>query len=121
MLNVHLFFLKHFGCLIDEGKIRMDVRPFATAIMNEKAHPQVHLKFGLAPSLDGKPILGQSDVEVFYEKADGSCAFATYLYHVGKVAVCVMFVVDEQAWRKDLIGAWHPRSEADEFGFGDFS
>jgi len=28
MLNVHLFFVKHFGCLIVENKIPLDIKHF---------------------------------------------------------------------------------------------
>ena len=47
MLNVHQFFVKAFGCLVIEGSLPVDIGGFAGAIMNNRAHPLVHLKFGV--------------------------------------------------------------------------
>jgi hypothetical protein len=64
MLNVHLFFLKQFGGLIQEsaGKIMIDVKPFATAILDGRPHPNVYLQFGIGPfTQSGQPITGRSN------------------------------------------------------------
>jgi hypothetical protein len=70
MRNVHLFFLKQFGCLIVEGEISIDPTRFAHAIMKNRPHPNVYLKFGCAPSLDGKALAGRSDVKTATRSVD---------------------------------------------------
>jgi hypothetical protein len=118
-LNVHLFFLKQFGCLIVEGGISIDPAGFANAILKNRAHPHVYLKFGCAPSLDGNAIVGRSDVKTATRSIDGSCAFATWLYHVGDLAVNVMFAADGEQ-REGLVGAWHPRFGTNRLVIADF-
>jgi hypothetical protein len=91
MRNVHLFFIKQFGCLIAESGISIDLVSFANAILKDKAHPHVYLKFGCAPSIDDKVIAGRSNMKIVTRTIDGACAFATWLYHVGDLAVNVMY------------------------------
>lgn len=106
MLNVHLYFLKVFGCQILEGNIRIDTVPLADAILKGQPHPNVYLSFG--PALSGLParLAGSSDVDV--AMLDGTCAFATWFYQVGNLWVNVMYAVDGER-RDGLVQAWHPR------------
>ena len=46
MLNVHLYFVKLFGCHIAGNNIPIDITDFADAIMTGKPHPYVYLNFG---------------------------------------------------------------------------
>jgi hypothetical protein len=51
MTNVHLYFLKLFGCMICEAKsnrydVPIDIAPFSRSIMSGRSHPEVHLQFG---------------------------------------------------------------------------
>lgn len=50
MLDVHLFFVKVFGCAISENNISIDISGFSDAIMHQKAHPLIHLVF--SPSIE---------------------------------------------------------------------
>ena len=109
MLNVHLYFLKIFGCQILEGNIQIDTMPFANAILKGQPHPNVYLAFGPAPSGLPARLAGSSDVNV--AMLNGLCAFATWLYHVGNLWVNVMYAIDGER-RDGLVDAWHPR-----FGF----
>jgi hypothetical protein len=48
MTNVHLFFLKLFGCIISEAlanghEVPIDIKSFSKAIMAGRPHPEVHL------------------------------------------------------------------------------
>ena len=47
MLNVHLYFVKLFGCHIAGNNIPIDITGFSDAIMHGKLHPRVYLKFGV--------------------------------------------------------------------------
>lgn len=54
MRNVHLYFVKLFGCHIAGNPIPLDIGGFADAIMHGRAHPCVYLNFGCGP----KPLPG---------------------------------------------------------------
>lgn len=103
LLNVHLYFVKNFGCRILEGSIPVDIQTFSASIMNGKANPHVYLKFGYLNS----PAVGTSDIDT-EQTTDGKCAFATWFYEVGNLAVNVMYAIDGED-RQGLIDAWHPK------------
>ena len=53
MKNVHLFFLKLFGCMICEAKangheVPIDIAPFSNAIMSGQPHPEAICNLGNA-------------------------------------------------------------------------
>ncbi|MEE8057611.1 MAG: hypothetical protein V3T17_07230 [Pseudomonadales bacterium] len=101
MLKVHLFFVKQFGCAIQDLCIPIDIKEFSEAILNETAHPKVHISFGAS---NGQ-ITGSSDVELM--SIDGCCVFATWFYVIGEIAVNVMFAEPSEN-RQGLINSWHP-------------
>jgi hypothetical protein len=108
MLNVHLYFVKLFGCYIIEVGAPIDAQTFANAILEERFHPSVYLKFGCTRSPFGKAIVGWSDMHGALRNSDGSCAFATWFYEVDTLAINVMFSADGEK-REGLVDAWHPR------------
>lgn len=119
MRNVHLYFVKLFGCHVLEGAIPIDVATFSNAILNEKACPYVYLKFGRDRSLNDNAMAGMSDIEAEMRNSDGSCAFATWLYCLEGLAVNVMFAADGEK-REGLIDAWHPRFGTNKLVVADF-
>jgi hypothetical protein len=108
MLNVHLYFLKLFGCHVVTANIPIDIDAFATAINQGRAHPNVYLKFGVGLSFGNGEFTGMSDMHADIRKDDGKCAFATSLYGVQGLGVQVMFAAQGEK-REGLVGAWHPR------------
>jgi hypothetical protein len=62
MTNVHLYFLKLFGCMLCEAdangkKLPIDIAPFSMAIMSGRPHREVYLQIG---KCDGG--IGRSDL-----------------------------------------------------------
>jgi hypothetical protein len=106
MLNVHQFFVKQFGCLILEGKLPADIGGFASAILNDRAHPQMFLKF-VIPSNAAEAPVGRSDVWVSPLNNDGRSNFISWIYELPHVQVLVMFAAAGER-RAGLVGAWHP-------------
>jgi hypothetical protein len=53
MLNVHLYFVKLFGCIIAENSLPIDIHEFSQAILSASAHPKVHL--AISPLTYGLP------------------------------------------------------------------
>lgn len=107
MLDVHLFFLKLFGCLITENNIPIDIEPFARSIMQGVPHPKVWLSFGTGLHRPGITHAGCS--QVYAAVLEGHIACASWFYVVGKVAVNVMYA-ERGEHRKGLGHAWHPSS-----------
>jgi hypothetical protein len=78
MINVHLFFLKLFGCMLCEAKangydVPIDIALFSQAIMTSRPHPEVHLQFG---KCDGT--VGRSNLECFESDQGGVLAYWIY-------------------------------------------
>jgi hypothetical protein len=118
MKNVHLFFLKLFGCMLCEAKdngheVPIDIVPFSQSIMSGHAHPEVHLQFGRC---DGT--VGRSNLHC-WKTQDGS-VLAGWLYELDTIAVSVLFAqADRWEHRPDL---WHPKSRTSSkrFQIADF-
>jgi len=103
MLNVHLYFAKLFGCRIVEADIPIEIGAFSDAIMNVKAHPELYISIGYSDGLQ------TGNTEIQSENIRGKCAFATWFYIVGPIAVNVMYAKPNES-RKGLLRAWHPGS-----------
>lgn len=105
MLDVHLFFLKLFGCLITEYSIPLDVQQFSQSILCGVAHPKVHLAFWAVPDHCHSIEAGQLPVKT--EQLSGRIVFAYWFYFVGPLAVNIMFAEPTER-RSGLVHAWHP-------------
>lgn len=116
MVEVHLFFVKLFGCHIAEANIPIDVSGFADAFMNSKPHPFVYLRFGLFQP--ERTMVGMTDLATD-QFPDGSCAFASWFYFVDWLGVNVMFAVEGEK-REGLVDAWHPRFGTKKLVIHDF-
>jgi|SRR5215831_3043236 len=121
MLNVHLFFLKQFGGLIleSEGKIAIDVKPFATAILDGRPHPNVYLQFGIGPSVRGNPVTGRSNFKGS-RIANGSCILGIWFYQVEGLTVAPVYADPGVNWA-NLHRAWHPRRGTNRFVLEDYA
>jgi hypothetical protein len=119
MLNVHLFFLKLFGCMIAEAKanghdVPIPLEPFSDAIMTGRPHAEVHLEFG---KHDG--IVGRSDLHCWMVDP-GKSVLAAWLYELDTIAMSVIYA---QAGRfEQRRPVWHPRSRSNtkRFRIADF-
>jgi hypothetical protein len=118
MINVHLFFLKLFGCMLCEAKasgydVPIDIMPFSEAIMTSRPHSEVHLQFG---KCDGT--VGRSNLHCW--ETEHGCVLAGWLYQLDSIAVSVLFA-QAGLWehRPDL---WHPQSHTSSkrFQIADF-
>lgn len=107
MVEVQLFFLKLFGCMLEEVKadgkdVPIDVAEFSKAIMDGEPHPGVHLMLG---KYDGT--VGRTNLYCY--KAEGGSVLAYWAYQLKGFSVCVIYVRgDEWGRPHDL---WHPRSQ----------
>jgi hypothetical protein len=118
MTNVHLYFIKLFGCMVSEAKanghdVPIDIAPFSKAIMTGRPHPEVHLQFGRC---DGA--IGRSNLHCW--TSDHGSVFGGWLYELDTIAISVLYA-QAGRWehRADL---WHPDSKtsAKRFLITDF-
>ena len=84
---------------------------------DERPHPHIYLAFGYFPL----PVVaaGGSGVESDIDQRSGQVAFASWLYHVGDLAVKVMYARPRERC-EGLKTAWHPRIGAKRLGFCRF-
>ncbi|MGZ8225061.1 MAG: hypothetical protein ACXWT3_00290 [Methylococcaceae bacterium] len=107
MLNVHLYFIKLFGCMIVEHSIPLDIKPFSQSILLGKPHSNVWLSFMTTQEHSPIKTVGWSQVET--AQIDGKIKCATWLYIIDRFAVRIMYA-EPTEYRKGLIDAWHPSS-----------
>jgi len=107
MLQVHLFFVKLFGCSIVENSIPIDISGFSKAILHNTAHPKIHL--AISPYTDGSTFgsAGHSDLDT--AQLNGRIVYATWLYILDRFSIRVMYA-EPTEHRKGLIDSWHPSS-----------
>ena len=118
MIDVHLFFLKLFGCMISEAKanghdVPISLAPFSEAITTGRSHPEVYLQFG---KCDGT--IGRSDLHCW--KVENGSVLAGWLYELDSIAVSVLFAHAGRWERRAEL--WHPRSQksSKRFQIADF-
>jgi hypothetical protein len=106
MLNVHLYFVKVFGCQMVEHQVPIDIAPFSQAILQGTAHPNIHLAF--CSPFDGTPkTAGYTDIHVI--KKNGSVVFAVWLYYLDRFSIRIMYAEPGER-RAGLVNSWHPSS-----------
>lgn len=105
MRYLHLYFVKLFGCQIVEGKIPIDIAPFAKAILDGRPHPGLFIGFGHLSGLP-KKFAGGSDVLV--KCLNGEVICASWFYQVGDLCVKVMYATLGEH-PDGLKTAWNPR------------
>lgn len=105
MLNVHLFFVKIFGCLIVENAMPIDSSPFSRSLVERTAHPYVHL--AISPHTDGLAAgtAGYSDFST--AQILDEVFFASWMYVLDHFSMRVMYAKPSER-RDGLIDSWHP-------------
>lgn len=105
MLNLHLFFLKLFGCLIAEYSIPLDISKFSTAILGETPHPKVHIAFWTGLHDQSLKHVGRTPVQT--ATLNRKIVYAEWFYIIDRVAVNIIYA-EPTEHRKGLVHAWHP-------------
>jgi hypothetical protein len=118
MVGAHLYFVKIFGCHVAELGIPLDLASFGAAIMNDRPHPKVHLKFGFGALTYGEPHTGHSDI-FLKQTPDGEVKFAWWHHGLGGLSIKVMFAEGEKR-HDQLVDAWHPNLGTSNLKIADF-
>lgn len=105
LLNVHLFFLKLFGCMVVEHAVPIDVKEFSYCLQTQTPHPRVYLAFGQTPGESIKKLAATTPIQAVNDH--DRTIFVTWLYIVGNISVNVIYnEVNEN--NTVLSRTWHP-------------
>lgn len=106
-LNVHLFFVKLFGCKLHaEGKV-IDLVPFSKALLTGTAHDEVNITVANSAVGDGRVLMYDSEIYTMTEKGSGELHGAVWLYLLHPVAVKVHYI--KAGAKLHAVGhPWHP-------------
>jgi hypothetical protein len=109
-IDVHLYFVKMFGCKLCEEDTALDLRPFARALMTRQPHPEIGLLIAEAPpALASHSVLGwNSDVHPRMEMNTGSIHGATWVYLTMPFAVKVIYIRAGIPLRPPAGIVWYP-------------
>jgi hypothetical protein len=105
MLDVHLFFVKMFGCIIAEHNIPINLAEFSNALLRREAHPNLWLGFGVLKRWNkNKAII----TPIKALNANESIEFANWHYMLRKVFVDIVFS-QHRKYLQVANDAWHPK------------
>lgn len=105
MLQLHLYFVKLFGCVISAMSAPLNIGSFAEAINRRHAHPNVYVGLGKRSWLPELKFAGPSDLHCDLDGAN--CVFSVWSLDVGAWQFQIMYAADGQA-REGLVNAWNP-------------
>lgn len=105
LLNVHLYFVKLFGCRLASESTPIDISSFSTSVKESSAHSKIFISIGWwEPKIKNA---GISNIEAI--EANGKTVVAYWFYVVGRVAVYILYC--ETPDNKNLLKhCWHPNS-----------
>tara|TARA_R110002167_G_scaffold11428_3_gene50334 strand:+ start:367 stop:1041 length:675 start_codon:yes stop_codon:yes gene_type:complete len=109
MTEVHLYFVKLFGCRIAQEGIAIDLPSFSQAVISGKAHPNVYLKVGSTVGVEFQKFVGISPFSASNIVKNGQPAYANWFYTVGDVSVQVMYTQFGSSY-KNMKNSWHPKT-----------
>lgn len=105
MLNVHLYFVKAFGCKVVESGAPLPVKEFSKALIDGKAYNCIHI--GLGENFTESSINHASQTEIHSVNVGEESVFASWMYIVDKIAVNVIYA-DKYKNPNVMKNTWHP-------------
>lgn len=113
MLNVHLYFVKLFGCVIAEKSLPIEIGGFSQAILDSTPHPKIHL--AISPMNYGLDFAAAGYSDMSTSQVDGTILYATWLLTLDRFSVRVIYS-DPSEHRKGSVDSWHPASIKNFYG-----
>ena len=106
-IDMHLHFVKLFGCKVFADQVPIDLSSFSAALRERRPHPDIGLNFADSPMADSELLAKQSDAYLMRNERqdlDG----VTWLYLIHPVAVKISWI--RRGAALDVPGhRWHPR------------
>lgn len=90
-LDVHLFFVKLFGCKVVEGGVPIPLEQFRRALLDRTPHPEVALFITGNADRSGTVIMGDSEVHTMTNR-DGEMHGAVWQYLSDPFAIKVAYI-----------------------------
>lgn len=105
MLNVHLYFVKLFGCLIAEKSLPIDIAGFSQAVLTGAAHPKVYLV--VSPFTYGLSFSSVGYSDLCCAQSNGSITYATWTLTLDRFSIRIIYAEASER-RIGLVESWHP-------------
>lgn len=115
MLNVHLYFIKWFGCKARDLGVNLDYSVLSNNILNSDYNSNFYLVFGNTPGLpsDMKYAL-ETPIDVLEYGSDKNIHSAFSFYIVGQVAIKIVYTPGAN-FRTLVKGAWSPDDKRSKY------
>ena len=117
MLLAHLYFVKLFGCIINEYDIKIDLSILSKSILNNIANPNIFISFSVSNYLNQFNMAGPSDIQCVLE--NDRVVYAQWLYTVGAINLTIIYSEQGQD-RLGLINSWNPKMNTKRIYIKDF-
>lgn len=117
MLWVHLYFVKLFGCAINDYGIQIDLSYLSNSILKDLVNPNIYISFSISEVMSQYNFAGPSDIHCVNE--NNRVVYATWAYTVGALNVTVIYSEPEQD-RLGLVNSWNPRMNTKRIYISDF-
>lgn len=117
MLLVHLYFVKLFGCAINDYGIQIDLSSLSKSILNNSVNSNIYISFSISRHLAQFNIAGPSDIHCILE--NNRVVYAQWLYTVGAINLTVIYAEPGQK-RLGLINSWNPSLNTKRIYISDF-
>jgi len=104
-LNIHLYFVKLFGCRIEENKVPIDLSGFSESLLQGKAHEKVGISVLETPEYSIFKLTSLTEIHAV-NKGNETIG-AAWIYTIGPISIRVGYAVTSI---KDLRwpNIWHP-------------
>lgn len=117
MLWVHLYFVKLFGCAINDQDIKIDLSNLSKSILNNFANPNINISFSISNHLSKFNMAGPSDIQCI---EDGNrVVYAQWCYTLGAINVIIIYAEFGQD-RNGLVNSWNPQMNTKRIYISDF-
>ena len=111
MLNVHLLFVKIFGCRIIENEVPININRFSQAFLKKEAHKNIYLSFEQRLGEENIKIAGMTPI--YSANINNTSIFATWYYIIDRLAVNVIYD-SRKAHKKLLRKCWTPNNHGNK-------
>jgi hypothetical protein len=114
LINLHLYFVKKFGCLVVQARHEGTPMPIsladaAKAILTGRPHPHLYLRFGCTPPA-WPTTIGRANPDSIYDRLEGKHVWLDWCHYFGPYAVHVIYAEEVMKHHWMLADAWHPRN-----------
>jgi len=107
LLDVHLYFVKLFGCRIVEESIPIEIAEFSNCLQQRIAHRDVYIAIGNQPEIVKSKYAAITPIESLTR--DKNTVFAEWLYIIDTIAVKIIYSI-VPGNEKVLHNTWHPNN-----------